>query len=84
MSGVRVLIVDDQAMIRSGLRALLEIDETIEVVGEAADGRSGVDMARALRPDVVLIDLRMPVLDGVGAITALRADLAPPTSPSWY
>lgn len=74
MSPVRVLIVDDQAMIRSGLRALLETGEAVEVVGEAADGLRGVSMAQALVPDVILLDLRMPVLDGVGAIAKLRAD----------
>ncbi|WBQ02959.1 response regulator [Kribbella sp. CA-293567] len=76
MSVVRVLIVDDQAMIRSGIRALLETGDGVEVVGEAADGQRGVSMARALLPDVILLDLRMPVLDGVAAIVQLRADPA--------
>ncbi|MFJ4834374.1 response regulator [Streptomyces sp. NPDC088747] len=74
MSVVRVLIVDDQMMIRSGIRALLETGEGVDVVGEAGDGRRAVDMARALAPDVILMDLRMPVLDGVGAILQLRDD----------
>ncbi|MFJ8755073.1 response regulator [Streptomyces sp. NPDC102441] len=74
MSVVRVLIVDDQVMIRSGIRALLETGEGVDVVGEAGDGHRAVDMARALVPDVILMDLRMPVLDGVGAIVRLRDD----------
>lgn len=74
MNAIRVLIVDDQAMIRSGIHALLETADGVEVVGEAADGQRGVSMARALLPDVILLDLRMPVLDGVGAIVELRAD----------
>ncbi|BCL29192.1 response regulator [Streptomyces aurantiacus] len=76
MSVVRVLVVDDQIMIRSGIRALLETGDEVDVVGEAGDGRRAVDMARALVPDVILMDLRMPVLDGVGAISQLRADAA--------
>ncbi|ONI71487.1 DNA-binding response regulator [Kribbella sp. ALI-6-A] len=74
MSAVRVLVVDDQPMIRSGIRALLETGEGVDVVGEAADGHRAVGMARALVPDVILLDLRMPVLDGVGAIVQLRSD----------
>ena len=76
MSVVRVLVVDDQIMIRSGIRALLETGDDVDVVGEAGDGRRAVDMARALVPDVILMDLRMPVLDGVGAIVQLRQDAA--------
>ncbi|MFE6489368.1 response regulator, partial [Streptomyces sp. NPDC057757] len=57
-----------------GIRALLETGEGLDVVGEAGDGRRAVDMARALAPDVILMDLRMPVLDGVGAILQLRDD----------
>ncbi|MFQ1003560.1 response regulator [Modestobacter sp. SSW1-42] len=74
MTEVRVLLVDDQAMIRSGIRGLLELAEGMVVVGEAADGRHAVSMARALRPDVVLMDLQMPGVDGVQAIRAIRAD----------
>jgi len=64
---IRVLLADDDALVRGGLRALLAAEEDIAVVGEAADGRAAVDVARRLRPDVVLMDVRMPVLDGVGA-----------------
>jgi DNA-binding NarL/FixJ family response regulator len=69
MSGraVRVLLVDDDDLMRAGLRAVLSTDESVEVVGEAADGRSAVSTARALRPDVVLMDVRMPGLDGIAA-----------------
>ena len=74
MTAVRVLLVDDQAMIRSGIRGLLELADDVVVVGEAADGAHAVSMVRALRPDVVLMDLQMPGTDGVHAIRALRAD----------
>jgi DNA-binding NarL/FixJ family response regulator len=68
-----VLVVDDQAMIRAGIRGILQTVDDLEVVGEAADGEAGVQMCVALRPDVVLMDLRMPVLDGTAAVRAIRA-----------
>jgi DNA-binding NarL/FixJ family response regulator len=68
---IRALIVDDQAMIRVGIRAILESQDDITVVGEAENGRVGVDRARSLRPDLVLMDVRMPVLDGLAATEAL-------------
>ena len=64
---IRVLLADDDVLVRSGLRALLDAEEDITVVGEAADGREAVERARALQPDVVLMDVRMPRLDGVAA-----------------
>jgi DNA-binding NarL/FixJ family response regulator len=70
---IRVLIVDDHAVVREGLRAFLEIQDGIEVVGEAADGAGSVELAAELQPDVVLMDLVMPgPLNGVGAMRALR------------
>lgn len=71
---IRIVIVDDQELVRVGLRALAERDDDIEVVAEAADGRAGVAAARTHRPDVVLMDLRMPRLDGVAATRAITAD----------
>ncbi|MFS4092583.1 response regulator [Streptomyces sp. AF1A] len=67
MTAIRVLLVDDQPMIRTGFRLILEAEPDIVVVGEAGDGRAGVEDARALQPDVVLMDIRMPHLDGVEA-----------------
>jgi DNA-binding NarL/FixJ family response regulator len=64
---VRVLIVDDDDLMRAGLKAVLSSDATVEVVGEAADGRAGIERVRALAPDVVLMDVRMPDLDGIAA-----------------
>jgi NarL family two-component system response regulator LiaR len=69
---IRVLLVDDHAVVREGLRAFLELQDGIEVVGEAADGEAGVAEAERLDPDVVLMDLVMPRLDGVGAMRLLR------------
>ena len=64
---IRVLLVDDDALVRTGLRILLDSEPEVTVVGEAADGRSAVSRARDLSPDVVLMDVRMPVFDGVNA-----------------
>jgi DNA-binding NarL/FixJ family response regulator len=72
---VRVLIVDDQNLFRSGLRTLLSTQPEIDVVGEAANGEEALQRAVELRPDVVLMDLKMPVLDGVGATRKLRVKL---------
>lgn len=69
---IRVLIVDDQAIVREGLRAFLGLQDGIEVAGEAADGQEALEVAARLRPDVVLMDLVMPRLDGVAAMRALR------------
>jgi len=71
---IRVLVVDDQALFREALVALLAVQAGIDVVGEAANGQEAVEAVGRLRPDVVLMDLRMPVLDGVGATRRLRVD----------
>jgi DNA-binding NarL/FixJ family response regulator len=71
---IRVLLVDDQALFREGLRTLLSIRPDLEVVGEAENGREAVEMAAELRPDVILMDLRMPVLNGVAATRQLQAE----------
>jgi DNA-binding NarL/FixJ family response regulator len=64
---IKVLLVDDEGLVRSGFRALLDAEDDVEVVGEATDGAHAVEQARALRPDVVLMDIRMPKLDGIEA-----------------
>jgi YesN/AraC family two-component response regulator len=71
---IRVLLVDDQALIRSGIRSLLEAEDDIEVVAEAADGRQAVALARQHRPDIALVDVQMPVMDGIEATRQIVAD----------
>jgi len=74
---VRVLLVDDQALLRFGFRMALEAQPDLEVVGEAGDGTQAVSMTRALRPDVVVMDVRMPVLDGIEATRLIVAEELP-------
>lgn len=69
---IKVLLADDEAMVRAGVRAILAAAADVEVVAEAGDGREALHLARAHRPDVALLDVRMPVLDGLGAAAELR------------
>src|SRR5512137_892192 len=73
MTSIRVLLVDDQALFREGLRTLLSVQPGVEVVGEAANGEEAVRQVKALRPEVTLMDLRMPVMGGVEATRQVRA-----------
>lgn len=75
---IRIVIADDQAMVRAGLRMIVESDPGMEVVGEAADGRTAVAVAGRTRPDIVLMDVSMPGLDGLAAARELLAAPSPP------
>ncbi len=76
---IKVSLIDDQSLVRQGIKSLLELAEGIEVVGEASDGMAGLELIALKRPDVVLLDLRMPVLDGIGTLEALnQSDYFPP------
>jgi DNA-binding NarL/FixJ family response regulator len=72
---IRVLLVDDHAMVRRGMRDFLELHDDIEIVGEAVDGGDAIEKAGALRPDIVVMDLMMPGIDGIEATARIRADL---------
>jgi DNA-binding NarL/FixJ family response regulator len=74
----RVLVVDDDPLVRSALSLMLGGQADLEVIGEAGDGRQGVDLARSLRPDVILMDIRMPVLNGLDATRELHSGPEPP------
>ncbi|MFL5689967.1 MAG: response regulator [Chloroflexota bacterium] len=80
MSAIRVLLVDDQELVRTGFRMILTDQPDIEVVGEAADGKQGIDAAQRLRPDVIVMDIRMPVLDGIEATRRIVRDAAVPNA----
>lgn len=71
---IRILIVDDHRLMREGLASLLDVEEDLEVVGQAHDGRQAIEMARTLRPDVVVLDIAMPGLNGVDATRRIRSD----------
>ncbi|GAB4205165.1 MAG: response regulator transcription factor [Roseiflexaceae bacterium] len=72
---IRILLVDDHSVVRQGLRMFLGLDPELEVVGEASDGAEALRVARQLKPDVVLMDLLMPVMDGIAATSAIRREL---------
>jgi len=75
---IRVVLVDDQSLFRAGIRMVIASQPDLEVVGEAADGAQAIEVVRETRPDVVMMDIRMPVMDGLAATEALLADADPP------
>src|SRR5688572_9468983 len=75
---ISVLLVDDEALVREGLRMILDTADDLTVVGDAGDGRAAIEAAGRLRPDVMLMDIRMPGLDGLSATASLRATALPP------
>jgi DNA-binding NarL/FixJ family response regulator len=79
---IRVILVDDQPIVRAGFRMILRDEDDIDVVGEAQDGRAAVDLAGHLKPDVVVMDVRMPVMDGIEATRRLTAGPADPSQPA--
>lgn len=72
---IRILIVDDHAVVRQGLRIFLGLDQELQIVGEAADGSEAISLARQLRPDVILMDLLLPIVDGITATATIRREL---------
>lgn len=74
MNKVRVLIADDHALVREGLRKLLEMDERIEIIGEVGDGQGAINLARKLQPDVILMDIQMPGTDGIVATIVIKKE----------
>ena len=80
MIAYRLLLADDHLLVRAGIRALIELIDGVEVVGEAVDGREAIELARTLRPDIAMLDINMPGLNGLEAAERLREE-AP--APSW-
>ncbi|HSR31845.1 MAG TPA: response regulator transcription factor, partial [Anaerolineae bacterium] len=71
MEPIRILLVEDQTLMRQGMKTILDLEPGLEVVGEAADGEAGVQMALDLRPDIILMDVQMPRMDGIEAVAAV-------------